>query len=133
MRTLQKIDVGIQLAVLVAALFSMWIEPILAAFIYLLGFLLWNTLSIAVHSIYYPIKLTAFVKRRKAILIHLLFIIGVPFVIPYTPHEWHNNVFIIYLLYVFIMPFYYLWMSYSELRLLNEIHDQVDLLDISEH
>ena len=132
MRRFKKIDLIIQLTILSASLIVLFIEINLFIEIYFLGFLAWNIFSIAIHLFFFRLPLAKFNFRRYVILTHTLIIIGYPIIL-FGVWEGIGEYLSVYILYTFIMPFYYLWMSYRELQLLDEIHEQVTLLDIGQH
>jgi hypothetical protein len=132
MRRFKKIDLGIQFTILIASFTTIILGDFpLFINIFFVGFLIWNLFSILLNFLFLDIRLPKLKNRRTAILIHASVIIIYPCLAYIFQILADYSVF--YILYVSIMPFYYLWMSYRELQLLDEIHDQVTLLDIGRH
>ena len=132
MRRFKKLDLAIQLIILVVS----FITFILGHFplfmgIFFVGFLAWNLLSIVLNILFLSIPLPKLRHRRSTILVHTFAIILYPCLACIFPIL--GDYFNFYLFHVSIMPFYYLWMSYREMKLLDEIHEQVTLLDIGQH
>lgn len=133
MRMFKKFDLLTQITILAAAIIMAIIENLgTAMLVYFFGYLLWNVFSIVVHLIFFRTRNRNINWHRNHILVHTVVITIIPFVLVYGlgHFQWIGMV---YLIYTFMMPFYYLWMCFREIHLLDEIHDQVSLIDIGQH
>ena len=139
MRIFKKIDIGLQISIAVLALVGAigfgWFECIL---IYFFGYLTWDLISILIHLLFFSVPNPRIQQRRSSILLHVAIIIGTPLLLIYggtliQDATLLTTLFAGYLAYTALMPLYYLWMSSRELKLMNEVHDQVTLLDIGQH
>jgi|GEM_PF-5954119 len=132
MRRFKKLDLAIQLIILAVSIITFILGnfPLFMG-IFFAGFLAWNLLSIVLNLLFLDIPLPKLKYRRSTILIHVLVIV----LYPCLALLFHilADYYAVYLIYVSIMPFYYLWMSYREMKLLDEIYEQVTLLDIGQH
>ena len=132
MRRFKKVDLAIQIIILIISFvaFILGDFPLFVG-IFFAGFLVWNLFSIILNLLFLGIPLPKLKYGRSTILIHVMVIAIYPCLAYIFPTL--SNYLIFYLLYVSLMPFYYLWMSYREMKLLDEIHEQVTLLDIGQH
>lgn len=135
MRTYKKFDFAIQLMILAFSIGLMFFNFWAGWWLYLAAYFVWDMLSVIIHAFTFKVNIKRIENRRIWIFFHAFAIIGIPILLIYMGSIWSGAYLFLYgyLLYAACLPLYYLWMSHRELKLLDEIYDQVHLIDVSQH
>lgn len=129
MKTFKTIDLGMQLAITVTALITLFYYPVIAVLIFFFGLLAWNLFSLLV-NVFLPIS-KPFSEKRIGLYIQTAVIILFPLLSPWV--KWPDFGFMFYIIYAFGLAMYYMILCYRELRFITDLRDQIKLSDVQHH